>query len=147
MATYFPEDGYTGPDLFTFSAFDGLTDSNLGTISVNVGNAATFATRDNDADGLSDFVEYALGLSPDFPSATTASTPVFETVSGQNYLSLSIPRTLAPGDVTLTIEVSSDLTTWQPATIMTNTPSLLKARDPLPVNGAAHRFIRLKATR
>jgi len=147
VATYFPEDGYTGPDLFTFSAFDGLTDSNLGTVSVNVGDTAAFSTRDSDGDGLSDFLEYALGLSPDFPSVTTVNTPAFETVSGQSYLSLSIPRALAPGDVALAIEVSSDLTTWQPATIMTNTPWLLEARDPLPANGAAHRFIRLKATR
>ncbi|MBI5374605.1 MAG: hypothetical protein HZA77_04160 [Candidatus Schekmanbacteria bacterium] len=35
-ATYYPEDGYTGGDFFTFAANDGQTDSNLGTVSINV---------------------------------------------------------------------------------------------------------------
>jgi len=147
VATYFPEEGYTGPDLFTFAAFDGFTDSNLATVSVNVGNPATFATSDSDGDGLSDFLEYALGLSPDFPSLTTVNTPAFAIVSGQSYLSLSVPRALAPGDVALSIEVSPDLATWQPATVFTNTPWLLEARDPVPASNAGRRFIRLKATR
>ncbi|MCU0780046.1 MAG: Ig-like domain-containing protein, partial [Akkermansiaceae bacterium] len=86
VATYFPEYGYTGPDWFTFAANDGFTDSNLGTVSVDVGSPAVFATRDSDGDGLSDLVEYALGLSPDFPSLTTATMPTYQTVSGRRYL-------------------------------------------------------------
>ena len=147
LATYFPEQGYTGPDHFTFAAFDGFTDSNLGTVSVNVGNPATFATDDADGDGLSDLIEYALGLSPGFPSVTTATMPLFSAIGGQEYLTLSVPRALAPSDVSLGIEVSSDMSTWQPATITGNTPWLLEARDPLPVSSSTNRFIRLKATR
>jgi hypothetical protein len=45
------------------------------------------------------------------------------------------------------IEVSSDLINWTPATITTNTPWLLEARDPVPANVSASRFIRLKVTR
>ncbi|MCF7676442.1 MAG: hypothetical protein K9M97_13925, partial [Akkermansiaceae bacterium] len=95
VATYFPEQGYTGPDLFTFAAFDDFTDSNLGTVSVNVGDPAVFANRDSDGDGIVDLIEYALGLSPDFPSLTPATSATFQTVAGQSYLTLSVPRALA----------------------------------------------------
>jgi hypothetical protein len=36
VATYYPENGYTGADSFTFAARDGSTDSNLGTMNVTV---------------------------------------------------------------------------------------------------------------
>ncbi len=41
-ATYFPETGFSGTDSFSFAAWDGSIDSNLGHISVNVG--AVFPT-------------------------------------------------------------------------------------------------------
>jgi Bacterial Ig domain len=146
-ATYFPENGYTGPDHFTYAASDGLVESNLGTVSVNVGSPAVFANRDSDGDGLSDLVEYALGLSPDFPSVSTVNTPIFTIVDGQSHLSLSVSRALAPSDVALGIEVSSDMITWLPATVTSNTPWLLEAHDPLRAADSSSRFIRLKATR
>lgn len=37
IATYFPFDGVSGPDAFTYTAWDGSTDSNLATVSVIVG--------------------------------------------------------------------------------------------------------------
>ncbi len=150
VATYIPNPGYIGPDSFTYAASDsgGYVDSATpGVISVTVGSPTTLATLDSDGDGLSDLLEYALGLSPDFPSVTTATTPVFQSVSGQNYLSLSVPRAFAPSDVTLGIEVSSDMLTWQPAVVTSNTPWLFEARDPSPMSASNHRFIRLKATR
>ena len=39
IATYFPDAGFTGVDRFTFAAWDGATDSNLGTITLGVGVA------------------------------------------------------------------------------------------------------------
>ena len=39
-AEYFPEAGFAGSDSFTFAAWDGSTDSNLGTVSVSVSTAA-----------------------------------------------------------------------------------------------------------
>lgn len=36
VATYHPEPGYVGPDRFTFAAWDGSTDSNLGGVEVTV---------------------------------------------------------------------------------------------------------------
>ena len=43
-ATYFPFDGFSGSDTFTYAAWDGSTDSNLGHVSVAVaGGACTLA--------------------------------------------------------------------------------------------------------
>jgi len=39
LATYLPEPGFTGMDRFTFAAWDGSTDSNLGSVTVNVGGS------------------------------------------------------------------------------------------------------------
>jgi len=41
QAQYFPEAGFNGGDSFTFAAWDGSTDSNLGTVNVLVGAALT----------------------------------------------------------------------------------------------------------
>ena len=38
-ATYYPEPGYVGGDTFTFAAWDGQTNSNLGTVQINVGSS------------------------------------------------------------------------------------------------------------
>ena len=38
-ATYVPEPGFSGADSFTFAAWDGSTDSNLGTVTVSVGGS------------------------------------------------------------------------------------------------------------
>jgi hypothetical protein len=38
-ATYVPDAGFTGSDSFTFAAWDGSTDSNLGTVSITVSGA------------------------------------------------------------------------------------------------------------
>jgi len=39
--TYSPNTGYTGPDSFTFTASDGLVESNLGTITIDVQGGST----------------------------------------------------------------------------------------------------------
>lgn len=44
QATYFPDAGFTGNDPFTFAAWDGSTDSNLGTVSVSVTGGSTGPT-------------------------------------------------------------------------------------------------------
>jgi len=45
QATYFPDAGFTGTDVFTFAASDGLSESNLATVTVRIaqGTAATHA--------------------------------------------------------------------------------------------------------
>ena len=44
LATYIPAPGFQGPDPFTFAAWDGSTDSNLGTVTVNVGSGGGTTT-------------------------------------------------------------------------------------------------------
>jgi hypothetical protein len=44
QATFFPEPGFVGSDSFTFAAWDGSTDSNLGTVSVSVSAAPATPT-------------------------------------------------------------------------------------------------------
>ncbi|HQT93855.1 MAG TPA: PKD domain-containing protein [Thermoanaerobaculaceae bacterium] len=41
QATYYPDPSFNGTDTFTFAAWNGSTDSNLGTVTVTVGGGAT----------------------------------------------------------------------------------------------------------
>lgn len=145
LATYFPDAGFTGPDSFLFTASDsgGYMDAWApAIISVNVGT--TNSTLDRDGDQIPDVIEYALGLSPDFPTSAAARTPFFKSISGTQYMTLSIPRAPSPADSTPVIEYSSDLTNWVPGTLLSNTPFLLEARDPLPATHSK-RFVRIRA--
>ena len=148
VATYFAAPGYVGPDNFAYaaSASGGYLDSATpGTVSVTVG---TFSDSQASAgDGIPDLVKYALGLSPDAPSVSGVNAVTIVPASGARYLTMSIARFLPPSDVTLAIEVSGDLQTWLPATVITNTASLIEARDPVPADSATRRFMRVKATR
>ena len=146
-ATYYPEQDFAGPDSFSFAAFDGFKESNLGTVSVTVGNPATTDSLDRDNDQFPDLVEYALGLSPDFPTSPAARTPFLKNIGGTNYLTLSIPRSLAPADATALIEYSSDLKNWVSGTVLMNTAFLLEARDPDPAVSHSQRYVRIRAQR
>ena len=146
VATYFPDSGFAGPDNFLYAASDngGYVDSTTAaTVSVSVGG--DLGALDSDGDGIPDLLEYATGLSPQFPSPPGTLVPVLESFGADSYLSVTIPRFLPPSDVTVSIEVSPDLVNWQPATTLTNTSSLLKARDSVPLGGAPRRFMRMRA--
>jgi hypothetical protein len=148
LATYFPEPGFQGPDSFTFIASDsgGYIDAwNPAIVSVNVGNDIT--TLDRDGDQIPDAVEYALGLSPDFPTSAAARTPFMKAFGVDQYLTLSIPRAPSPADSTVIVEFSSNLIHWSPG-IMTpsTTPFLLEVRDSLPAP-QQKRFTRIRAER
>ncbi len=146
VATYFPETGFLGPDSFLFTASDagGYIDAWAPAIvSVNVGT--TSSTLDRDGDQIPDVIEYALGLSPDFPTSADARTPFFKSIGGTSYWTLRVPRAPSPSDATPVIEYSSDLTSWVPGTLLSNTPFLLEARDPDPAISHAKRFVRIRA--
>lgn len=145
-ANYIPEQDFYGPDSFTYAAFDGFADSNLGTVSVNISNPG-ISSNNRDHDALPDLVEYALGLSPDFPTSAQATTPFMKTIGGTQYLTLSIPRYPAPSDASVIVEFSSDMVTWTPGVVITNTAFLLEVRDSDPAAAHRSRFTRIRALR
>jgi len=67
-ATYFPDSGFNGDDSFTFAAWDGSTDSNLGTVSVVVSGIACGGDCNTDGqvsvDELIRGVDITLGTLP-----------------------------------------------------------------------------------
>jgi hypothetical protein len=147
VATYFPDVGFVGPDSFSYAASDSgsyVDSTRTGIVSVAVGS--NIGTLDSDNDGIPDLLEYALGMNPLFPSPSASISPVLETFGTEKYLSVTLPRVQAPADATIIIEVSADLLNWQPATTLTNTPDMLKARDSVPLSAALRRFMRVKVT-
>ncbi|MBX7207730.1 MAG: glycoside hydrolase family 44 protein [Verrucomicrobiaceae bacterium] len=110
--------------------------------AANTGNGADTATPAHD--GIPNLIKYALNLDP----FTAASHPITtDTTTG--HLRLTIPRNPAATDVTCTIEISTDLTTWTTTgtTIEVNNATTLRARDNLPIGDGPRRFLHLKVTR
>ena len=92
-------------------------------------------------------VKYALGLTPGFPVTGGGMTARIETTAGANYLTLTANRFMAPPDVTISLEASGDLTTWNAGSVISNTASVFKARDTVSTASAPKRFIRLRVVR
>ncbi len=77
------------------------------------------ANADTDGDGFSALVEYALGTS----DTSAASVPQMTTTRDVNgNLLLSVARSVAAEDVTVDALEASDLVTWQPAILQSETP-------------------------
>ena len=147
-ATYFPDPGYTGPDFFTWLSSDsaGYRDSVPATASLTIGTPDPL--KDSDGDGLSDLVEYALGLDPSYPSADAGPDYAWQTIGGHRYQTLGFRRgPLRPPDAAATIVASGDMASWVPATIVTATAAQLLARDPVSQQNAGRRFMRLQIAR
>ncbi len=108
-------------------------------------------TADPDHDGISNLMEYAFGSDP-----TKADTSRLPTVSIQNgYLTISFIQRVAPTDLTYTVEVSSDMVTWNSGSSYTTQVSTISidaatqrvlVRDNTLTSAAAKRFIRVRVS-
>ncbi len=109
----------------------------------DIGAAADTAVASSD--GMPNLLKYALGLNPLVP----ASDPVTGDIS-TGYLRLTVPRNPNAPDITLHVEVTTDLqSTWTEAgtTIDQSTPTLLQVHYNTPVNASASGYIRLRVSR
>ena len=101
---------------------------------------------DPDLDGSSNLLEFVFGTDPG-----TANAPVATPVALQSsHAVITIPRGIDHLAI-LTVEVSGNLTDWNPVTDSTNIlqddAAALVVRDPIPLGPAnPRRFIRLKAS-
>jgi hypothetical protein len=106
---------------------------------------------DPDHDGLSNLMEYALGLSPKDPTAT--NRPYASIISG--HLTLTYTRSQAAVDVSLLVEQSNDLVNWQsgpgyiqPVSCVDEGPAQrITVQLTTPVAGASAGYLRLRVTR
>lgn len=146
-ATYHPDPGFGGADSFTYAAFDGFRESNLGTVSVTVGDALTADGRDGDGDGLPDLVEYGLGLSQQFPTSSGVLVPSMRDIGGTLYFTYRISRAPSPGDAAVVVEFSSDFTSWVPGVVLVDGDFVLDVRDADPAALHGVRFVRVRVER
>jgi len=100
-------------------------------------------TATQDGDNFPNLLEYAMGLEPQEADLTST---VSTTVNNGNF-SMTFPHYKYAADAPLTLEATSDFTTWEPVAI---TPSL--DDDPVehltfqePMTNSAPRFFRLRA--
>jgi hypothetical protein len=98
-ATYFPDTGYVGSDSFTFAAWDGSTDSNLGTVRLTVGSgggciySAAPTTVSFTADGGSGSI-----------AVTTAAGCVWQSSTATPWITISSdPTPTGSGSVSYTV--------------------------------------------
>lgn len=118
----------------------------FGAGATNAGDAADGAAPAGD--GITNLFKYSLGLDPGI--AYPPGTGIDGGLDPDGFLVMSVARNPAATDVLLAIEVS-DLSAECPwntgeTTILADTPTLLQARDTLPVTPGRRRFIRLSVS-
>ncbi len=110
---------------------------------ISNGGAADLA--DFDADGLANFLEYALGTNPRATSVLPAPT-----LDATGHLTLTFTRPKALPDVIYSGEAGPDLLTWPTAALIEvldqNDPQTFRITDPVSTGDGARRFLRLRVT-
>lgn len=114
---------------------------------------AALEQADGDADGYVNLLEYAMHMNP-FSAPADIETPSFnyETVTNQSYLTMSWQENQTLSGLTLTVEGSDDLISWQTATPIQapDRVDLDNGADRVDakflVTGEPHYFFRIKVT-
>jgi hypothetical protein len=103
-------------------------------------------------DGIPNLMKYALGLTPN--KTASSGLPVLGqvSVSGKTYLTLTFTDQAALTDIAYTVQVSSDLQTWQSGTsyaVRTDngTTNTAVFRDLTAIGDTPRHFMRLSVTR
>ncbi|MGI9244446.1 MAG: PQQ-dependent sugar dehydrogenase, partial [Verrucomicrobiales bacterium] len=95
---------------------------------------------DPDGDGSTNLMEYARGTDPRARASAPSIAPEIEISDGDRFHTLTVTK--APyADADWTIEASTDLETWIPATLVSESPSQLTARAPIT---GTRSYLRLK---
>ncbi len=105
---------------------------------------------DPDFDGIENLIEYALALNPKLSSSLVAAlVPDIEVVDGGKFLRLAVTKNPNATDLAFTVEVSADMSQWRTdqTFIETQSSTILKTRDTVPLGSAGKRFIRLRVVR
>ncbi len=85
-------------------------DNYIASFGLTGGDAAL--NYDYDHDGLTNLMEYALGLDPTVASLNGLPVVTLKDYSGTKYLSMTFYRSSLAIDLTYTVQVSSDLLSW-----------------------------------
>lgn len=104
-------------------------------------NPAAGPLADPDGDGIINLLEYAFATSPNGRNASPLTLDT-ETVAGNQYLRLTVPKNAAATDLLYQVEAASNLTNpigWSSSGLIieTNTSTTLRVRDNVPFNGGS----------
>ncbi len=116
-------------------------------------NPAAAVAADADGDGRSNFEEFAFGGNPRAFESKPQPVSSIVTDSGTDYLAITFDRRHHPLDTAITVEASSDLSSWVPVNLPVGSVTDLGSgmeratyRDSQPL-AAGQRFLRARATR
>lgn len=109
-------------------------------------------SADTDNDGLLNLMEYALGTTPTAQNGS-GLTPGTTSIATVDYFTLTCTRPMGRDEASFSVEASTDLSTWVPATLVTRTPNyttgmeMLVYRHPRAMNADEKQFLRAQAVR
>lgn len=141
VARTFDEVSFTGSANSPFAAWQAAN------FAGGSANPIAAPDQDPDLDGQNNAAEYATGTNPNV-AGTSPVVIDLETIGLDRFLRVTIPKNPAATDATFTVDASALLVpaTWSAAGLVTetNTTTLLRVRDGVPVDSTPNRFLRLR---